>query len=454
MIHIFLKQKTLLETIFKIDQLLRTEQNEYLKVLHDEKTLNEQLTQDLKNKLAFSQAECQELQQKFDLKQVELEKLTALHTRTELKLQTISEQNSAFKQKNEDLAKHIVELQNNITELKATIHDNEKEYVLNNKKMALQTESEKMFQTQTMLEINKLKQEVQKLTEKDQENRQRILQLSKELQETTSDNEHLHREKAEMEERMNEMQEKIEKDEKKLTEFTRNEENLRKKEKSNEELIFKLSSELDQLKNTRATQDKKLENLKENYENELIRISEENNERIDGLESKFKSELERKEEEVLKAQSELYTYKVNLERINKENNNLGQTLKELTVAKTDSAKALIEKTRIIKELRGRLNALDDDLNRRVMSMTYEKNSLESTLESIKDQMDNTSDKVKSLNSTINGLNSEKGMLKGHIENLMRDKQDLVAKLEGIRRRLQEKYEDLLDENLFNNREII
>ena len=228
---------------------------------------------------------------------------------------------------------------------------------------------------------------------------------------------------------MNEMQEKTEKDERKLAEFTRNEENIRKKEKSNEELIFKLSSEADQLKNTRAAQDKKLENLKENYENELLRINEENNERIDGLEARFKTELERKEEEVLKAQSELYSYKVSLERANKENNSLGQTVKELSVAKADSTKSLVEKTRIIKELRGRLNALDDDLNRRVMSMTFEKNSLESTLESMRDQMDNTSDKVKSLNTTINGLNSEKGLLKGHIENLMRDKQELICKLD-------------------------
>jgi hypothetical protein len=48
------------------------------------------------------------------------------------------------------------------------------------------------------------------------------------------------------------------------------------------------------------------------------------------------------------------------------------------------------------------------------------------------------------------LNSEKNQLKGHIENLMRDKQELVGKLEGIKRRLQEKYEDLLDENMFKD----
>ena len=119
-------------------------------------------------------------------------------------------------------------------------------------------------------------------------------------------------------------------------------------------------------------------------------------------------------------------------------------LKEYLSFKDDNQRVLIEKNRVIKDLRVKMHSLDDDLNRRVLSMTFEKNSLETTLESFKDQMDNTSDKIKSLNSTINSINSEKGTLKAHIENLMKDKEELIEKLESIRKRLLEKYEDLLD----------
>ena len=407
----------------------------------------DQKAQELSNKLGEAQAEMQELQGKLDLKNLDFDKLKENSTKLELKNQGLTEQKEAFKQKNDELVKNMVEVKNALTESKALAQKNEMDYVMNNKRFELQCENVKASELQFAKECKDLKAEILNLREKETEWREKAMHLSRENLENEEKIVGLEKEKENIEGNLNEIQDKFERNEKKIAEFTRNEEGNKKKEKSNEELIYKLSSQNDQEKMTKDSLEKKLEGLKETSEDDFLRISEENQKRIDTLELKYRTEIEKKDEEILKIQSEMYSLKVGAERYAKENALLKANLKELLTLKEDSQRILLEKNRVIKELRGKMNALDDDMNRRVLSMTFEKNSLESTIETFKDQVDGTSEKIKSLNSTINSMNSEKVLLRTHVENLVRDKQELVGKFENIRKKLQEKYEDLWDENM-------
>ena len=293
-----------------IDQILKNEQKEYLKILQEEHLLNDQLTKDYKNQLASTQAKLDDIQTKLDMNLLEYEKLKELHTKLESKNLQITEQKEIFRIRSEELSKNLIESENIIIELKNIMQNKEKEYVLTQKRAALDRETITTNENRWKTEIFSLKTELQSMREKETDHRSKLQQYFKELQENDEKIKFLEKSKESLELLLSELKERTSEDSKRIEEFRRNEEIVKKKEKTSEELIYKLSAQVDQLELNKTTLEQKIEGFKENYENELLKLSEDKGDRIDNIDKQYHIELEKKEEEILRMQSEMYTLKV------------------------------------------------------------------------------------------------------------------------------------------------
>lgn len=427
---------------------MKSEQKDYLKILQEELDLNTQISKDLTNKLRTCKTELSEAHSKLEGKEFEVQELNQKLTKNELRLQELFGQREQAKMLSEELIKKIAEKENLIQELKNDSQKKEKEYLLNTTKIDLLNQEYNEWKDKYNEEVKGYRNEIALLKQKDQENLQNIQSCQRQIQESKGLTESREKEKEKVEIFIRNLTEKAEKAEQRVNELSRTEEALRKKEKSNEEMIYKISSKNDQLEISLAAIEKNYDKSKNTFENELQRISEESMRRVKEQDLKHQAEIESKEEEILKLQSELYSTKVLAERHGKENMTLKGNLKDFLGTKEEGQKLLSEKNKMIRELRAKLSLLDEELNRKVLSFNFEKNSLESTMGDYKDKMDSQDEKVKNLSGLIEELKREKGLLEIHIEKLTKDKTELVEKLENLRTRLQEKYEDLLEENLF------